>query len=104
MDLVVHVDVEELEILRAVLGQPEEAETQHQVGVSDGRGELSSGSFKIGQLNLIVVTNQRDFDTWMEGAKFLKASAPVTRDEAIAHFRLLRKRNEPKEADPFSDL
>lgn len=53
-------------------------------------------SLKFGLLNLIVCTDDVDFETWQKGTADLKAKKqadqPVTRDIAVAHFRRLRAR------------
>jgi len=101
VDLVVYLTMEDLEILRSVIGTPEESAARTENDESDGKGEISSGSFRIGNLNLIAVTKLSDVEIWRKGTQFLKASSPVTRDEAIAHFRMLRKQNDSNLYDLF---
>lgn len=47
--------------------------------------------FKSGRLNLIMETDPERFEVWRKGTRTLKAMAPVTRDQAVALFRDLRK-------------
>lgn len=45
-----------------------------------------SSSLRFGLLNLICVHSDQMFAVWAEGTAHLLTKAPVTRDEAIAHF------------------
>lgn len=47
-------------------------------------------SIRFGNLNLLVTTEQKDFDVWMKGTEELKARRPVERDEAVKLFSGLR--------------
>jgi hypothetical protein len=55
-------------------------------GVSAGGGM----SLKFGPLNLIVVSTEEELELWRRGTEELKARRPVTRAEAIEHFKKLR--------------
>lgn len=59
---------------------------------SDGQGEMSSGSFRFGMLNLVVTTEPDMFQSWVQGTKELKAKGkPVDRETATMHLRKLRE-------------
>lgn len=51
------------------------------------------GTIRIGKLNIIVARTDQQYELWCRGIEDLKARAPVTRDEAIAHFDVLFERN-----------
>lgn len=44
-------------------------------------------SLHFGNLNLLVLTEDRQWHAWFAGTNNLKARAPVTRDEAVAEFQ-----------------
>lgn len=48
--------------------------------------ENDGSSLKFGKLNLICVTTDVKFEAWAEGTVNLIARAPVSREDAIAHF------------------
>jgi len=53
-----------------------------------GSRVLAEGDGKafFGNLNLILVTDEKQFDMWAKGTAELMAMAPVTREVAKAHF------------------
>lgn len=57
------------------------------------RSEIDSYAVRYGNLNLIVTTSNEAYDQWKQGTEELIAKSPVTRDEAVAHFKTLRKGN-----------
>lgn len=64
-------------------------------------GSAETGvSLRIGNLQLIFVASQAQYDAWLKGTKELKAKSPVTRDEAIEHFKQYWSTLNPKFADP----
>lgn len=76
VDLVVQLTEDDEGTLRRALGLPE------------------WGVVRIGKLNLIVARTEAQYDTWCEGINQLKRLAPVTRDQAVAHFdKLFDRKN-----------
>lgn len=57
---------------------------------SDGTGEISAASLRFGRINLIAVTDPVMFAVWEKGTNQLAKKRPVTRRDAISHFRALR--------------
>lgn len=48
-------------------------------------------AFRFGRLNLILVSNPRLYQTWVQGTQQLKKKRPVSRERAVALFRRLRQ-------------
>lgn len=57
-------------------------------GVEQTGGDYDSVCF--GQLNLICCADDKKYDCWRDGTAELRKRTPVTRMEAVAHFRKLR--------------
>lgn len=56
----------------------------------EGEGRYPALQFMQGRLNLIVVTDPKQFDIWVKGTELLSIRAPVTRQEAVELFAELR--------------
>lgn len=54
---------------------------------------------RFGKLNLILESDYAKFASWRDGTAQLKARAPVTREEAVAHFKKLFACVEAERAD-----
>lgn len=67
----------------------DEAGNFEQQGSDAGEGS-GSVSFTFGRLNLICC-DERQYEIWQRGTRELKAMRPVTREQAIEHFKALRK-------------
>lgn len=98
IDLVVLVDRGTLQIIsEAANDELQRPNLESNSWVSDHGLEQCQATFKFGKLNLIVVTEQADFDIWVAGTEVLLkkkvSSGPVTRSEAIATFRAIRKQS-----------
>lgn len=50
-------------------------------------GRSSTANLRFDGLNLIVTTDDRDYQVWLEGTRELIERRPVTRDEAVATFK-----------------
>ncbi len=89
IDLVVFVSETDLEKLR---GQADDAPSD-QVKADVDNDYISAGGtpLRFGRLNLICCVGDKYYDVWRKGTFELKQRAPVSRDEACAHFRKLRK-------------
>lgn len=48
-------------------------------------------ALRFGKLNLLLCLDEDAYRTWEQGTRELRARKPVTRDEAVEHFRALRK-------------
>lgn len=96
IDLVVFGTQELVETLTRLATREEHPEIKFNKGTgSSDRGlEQCQGTFRFGRLNLIVVTDIRDFEIWKQGTANLRGmqdmSVNVTREDAIAHFRKLK--------------
>lgn len=86
IDLVVMVSPDDLKLLKDKAGL--QATGDSDPGPEDIGG--LSASLKFGKLNLICVTSQKAFNVWKQGTEDLEKRAPVTRDEAVEHFKKLR--------------
>lgn len=53
--------------------------------------DRSPGNLKIGDLNLIMVRTDEEFDMWKETTERLERMGPVTHDEAVNEFRKSRR-------------
>lgn len=84
IDLVVQVSKEVMRKL-ALKNELEMEEVVDQYG-----NQFDSACLRFGNLNLICVTNEHDFQIWKQGTAELVARKPVTREEAVSHFRKLR--------------
>jgi hypothetical protein len=62
-------------------------------------GSLAQVFLRFGNLNLICVDNDTDYDVWLKGTAALKARKPVTRDEAVVLFKQLQKEARPEQID-----
>lgn len=100
IDLVVMVNPDQIEVLKELadaddpLHKPKEWSDP---GPMDDVGGLTA-SLKFGKLNLILVTGHIGYGVWLQGTKELAKLAadrgtPVTRDEAVLHFRALREKH-----------
>jgi hypothetical protein len=59
---------------------------------------------RFGNLNLLCVTTELEYNIWLDGTKELVAKRPVTRDEAVETFqRLQRERRPPSISWPTTD-
>jgi hypothetical protein len=65
--------------------------------------DCTTACLRFGRLNLIVVTQEKDFDIWKEGTEELIARRPVTREEAVAHFAAKRLAAAGEPAQIFLD-
>lgn len=92
IDLVVLVSLDDLDRLKEMADKVEFV--RQPGGESDGSGEISSGSFRFGMLNLIAVTDSRAFKVWQEGTAFLKTKAPVSREQATKYLRKKRTKED----------
>lgn len=81
VDLVVRMTYDDICKLAGVAGV--------QLDVSDG-GQKSV-SLKFGKLNLIATYDDSVFATWRMGTDDLRGQSPVTRSDAVAHFKKLRE-------------
>lgn len=59
-----------------------------------GSGSPHNLSLRFGLLNLILLTDHRDYDLWKDGTDDLKERKPVTRDQAVRTFEALRAQRE----------
>lgn len=100
IDLVVMTTPAQIEALRelADADDPLHKPTEwSDPGPMDDVGGLTA-SLKFGNLNLICVTGHIGYGVWLTGTKELAKLAadrgrPVTRDEAVLHFRALREKH-----------
>ena len=53
--------------------------------------DYPESSVYLGGLNLIRCQNEDQYNLWKQGTEELIEIAPVTRKEAVAHFKLLRE-------------
>jgi hypothetical protein len=62
------------------------------LGSGQGEHVYDEGTvnLRVGVLNLLISTKDADHEVWRKGTAALKKRAPVTRDEAKAHFDKLR--------------
>lgn len=88
IDLVIRCSPEDAEIL---LGWNEATQEERMQGAA-AYGEEGILQVRYGRLNLILCTDDYRYAEWVEGTAWLKASAPVTRDQAIALFEKIRSR------------
>jgi hypothetical protein len=88
IDLVVFVSPNDLKKLAGVEG-----------GDSARYGNLAQAFLRFGNLNLLAVDNDTDYEVWLKGTVDLKARRPVTRDEAVAHFKMLQTEARPEQID-----
>lgn len=74
------------------------------------RGLLEENGYPIrfGNLNLILVDSEDQWEAWQQGTKDLLIRAafgkPVTRDEAVEHLKSLRVTQTNIEKQPYSDI
>ncbi|KKN47398.1 hypothetical protein LCGC14_0663110 [marine sediment metagenome] len=83
IDLVVFMEPSQAADLAALMG----AELNR-----TGDARYPGAQFRAGALNVIVETDPAQFGIWVEGTQQLEAKAPVTRDEAVAHFAEMRSK------------
>lgn len=82
VDLVVFLPQAEASILERLGRRRELLNDEHYRGIT---------SVHFGDLNLILVTDQEEFDTWSKVTRDLVARKPVTRAEAVKAFDALRE-------------
>jgi predicted nucleotidyltransferase len=66
--------------------------------VNDGQdnydmSKCTTACLRFGKLNLIALTEERDFLIWKEGTEELIARKPVTREEAVTHLSSKRRKD-----------
>lgn len=71
-------------------------------------GVNGSQYLRFGELNLLCVDNEVDYNIWLEGTRELQLRAPVTREEAVAVFKRRQREagrleDEPSMADSMLD-
>ncbi len=59
--------------------------------ISEGEAYGSYPQIHFGKLNLILITNEKEFAAWQAATRYLISIKPVTRDLAIATIREFRK-------------
>lgn len=87
IDLVVLVDSQDAIFELANFSQPNKEE---RCSASDLVAQ-GNASLRFGKLNLIVTIHPEIFNLWKRGTEYLRSIAPVTREQAMEHFRRLRE-------------
>lgn len=77
VDLVVYVDSSQLTKLAEALG----------VAVDDDNRDYPSLNIREGKLNLIVVSESEEYDTWKDVTQDLIKKKPVLRETAVTAFK-----------------
>lgn len=86
IDLVVYLAEEEIENLAKMADKDFNT-------ANNSYSEEDARSLRFGKLNLLCVTSKLHFAVWRQGTEEMKKLAPVTRDYAITHLRLLRQKH-----------
>ena len=98
LDLVVLVSREVLAILKAA------AELDPKHVESTNYGDMVTGvPLRFGKCNLICCVESNWYDVWVEGTKALQEVRPVSRDDAIAKFKSLRRKEWNRISDEALD-
>jgi predicted nucleotidyltransferase len=77
IDLVVYIDPSELTKLAEALG----------TDVNDDNSYAPSMSVVEGRLNLVIVSEPEEYDTWLAVTDSLKKQAPVSKEQAVEAFQ-----------------
>lgn len=102
VDLVILCSEATLRILKAQ-GDPqiERAEVTDSNPGTAGRDNGLTASIRFGPLNIIATTDAIAYGVWVKGTEELRdKEQPVTREDAIAHFRALRVKHGLADAEP----
>lgn len=83
IDLVCFVSFEDLATIVDAAGE-----------YAQGSGREHNVSMRFGPLNLILLSDHRDYDLWKDGTEDLKERKPVTRSQAVHTFETLRAQRE----------
>lgn len=73
-----------------VLALPLEVAEQLDELADEGSDPPGSVSLRFNRLNLIIPTSEESLEVWKQGTQDLAAKKPVTRENAVAHFKRLR--------------
>lgn len=84
IDVVVYLSVDDMERLAKA------NELDFGKVVTDYGEGVGSACLQFGKLNLICVSSEQSFEIWRKGTEDLIKRKPVTREEAVNHFTILR--------------